>query len=83
VWPEEPVVVSVTIEHGREPIFFWDSRSCQGCTGLRGQLPSHHPLAVQSKTRWVPGADRNPSPEHKEKQGAEKESLACSQLAVR
>lgn len=29
--------------------------------------PPDHPLAVQSKTRWVPGADRNPSPEYIEK----------------
>jgi hypothetical protein len=54
-----------------------------GMYGLRGLLPSHHPLAVQSKPRWVPGADRNLSPEHNEKQGAEKESLVCSQLAIR
>ncbi len=54
-----------------------------GMYGLRGLLLLYHPLAVQSKTRWVPGADRYPSPEYREKKGAEKGSLACSKLAIR
>jgi hypothetical protein len=36
VWPEEPFIVSLTIEHDKEPIFFWDSRCCQGRTGGEG-----------------------------------------------